>query len=272
MKKMLGLVVGLSAALLLPSYQEAQAEEPPKPHQKTEVVAHRGASGYAPENTLAAFDLAVRMKADYIEIDVQRTKDGKLVIIHDNTVDRTTDGTGKVGSLTFDEIRALDAGSWKSEEFAGERVPTFDEVLKRYKGKIGILIELKSPELYPGIEEETAELLKDYHLDKPRNGKVIVQSFNFDSMKKADQLLPRMPIGVLINQSADTTDEAIEQFSAYAEYYNPSYGLVTEELVAKAHEEGMKVQSWTARSRETVQFLLQMKVDGIITDYPDYVK
>ena len=91
MKKILGLVVGLSAALFLPSYQEAQAEKPPKPHQKTEIVAHRGASGYAPENTLAAFDLAVKMKADYIEIDVQRTKDGKLVIIHDNTVDRTTD-------------------------------------------------------------------------------------------------------------------------------------------------------------------------------------
>ncbi|WP_455661490.1 glycerophosphodiester phosphodiesterase [Pradoshia sp.] len=272
MKKRLGLVIGLSAAILIPSLQETKAEESPKHHHKIDIVAHRGASGYAPENTIAAFDLAVKMKADYIEIDVQRTKDGKLILIHDTTVDRTTDGTGKVGDLTYKEIRRLDAGSWMSEKYKGEKVPTFEEVLKRYKGKIGILIELKSPELYPGIEGEVAKLLKAYHLDKPRNEKVIVQSFNFDSMKEADQLLPRIPIGVLINKTADTTDAAIEQFSAYAEYYNPSYGLVTAELVTKAHEEGMKVQSWTARSRETVQFLLEMKVDGIITDYPDYVK
>ena len=272
MKKMLGLAVGLSAALLFPSHLGVQANGSEKNHHKIDIVAHRGASGYAPENTIAAFDLAVKMKSDYIEIDVQRTKDGKLVLIHDTTVDRTTDGTGKVGDLTYKEIRRLDAGSWMSEKFKGEKVPTFEEVLKRYKGKVGILIELKSPELYPGIEEEVAELLKAYHLDKPRNEKVIVQSSNFNSMKRADQLLPRMPIGVLINRSADTTDAAIEQFSAYAEYYNPSYGLLTEELVTKAHEEGMKVQSWTARSKETVQFLLQMKVDGIITDYPDYVR
>lgn len=271
MRKMAGLVIGLSAALLWAPEQETLAKEPAG-HHKTEVVAHRGASGYAPENTIAAFDRAVKMKSDYIEVDVQRTKDGKLVIIHDTTVDRTTDGTGKVGSLTFEEIRSLDAGSWMLENFKGEKVPTFEEVLKRYKGKIGILIELKSPELYPGIEEEVANLLKAYHLDKPRNEKVIVQSFNFDSMKKADQLLPRMPIGVLINRASDTTDTAIEQFADYAEYFNPSYGLVTEELVTKVHEAGMKVQSWTARSRDTVQFLLDMKVDGIITDYPDYVK
>ena len=272
MKKMLGLIIGLSAVLIFPSLQAVQAEESPKSHYKPDIVAHRGASGYAPENTIAAFDLAVKMKADYIEIDVQRTKDGKLILIHDTTVDRTTDGTGKVGDFTYEEIRRLDAGSWMSEEFRGEKVPTFEEVLKRYKGRTGILIELKSPELYPGIEKEVANLLKAYHLDKPRNEKVIVQSFNFDSMKRADQLLPRMPIGVLINQAADTTDEAIEQFSSYADYYNPSYRLVTEELVTKAHEEGMKIQSWTARSRETVQFLLEMRVDGIITDYPDYVR
>ena len=126
-----------------------------------ENVAHRGATGYAPENTIAAFDLAVDMKADYIEIDVQRSKDGELVVIHDTTVNRTTNGSGKVGALTFEQLRSLDTGSFKGEQFAGEQIPTFEEILDRYHGKIGILIELKAPELYPGIEEQVAEALKD---------------------------------------------------------------------------------------------------------------
>ena len=104
--------------------------------RKVDNVAHRGASAYAPENTIAAYDKAVKMKADYIEIDVQRSKDGELVLIHDTTVDRTTDGSGKVGDFTFEELRSLDAGSWKGEQFAGEQIPTFDEILIVTTGKL----------------------------------------------------------------------------------------------------------------------------------------
>src|SRR5699024_1122413 len=111
----------------------------------------RGASGYAPENTIAAFDKAVEMKADYFELDVQRSKDGQLVLIHDTTVDRTTNGTGAVKDLTLKELKSLDAGSWFDEKYAGEKIPTLGETLDRHRGKIKILIELKSPSLYPGI-------------------------------------------------------------------------------------------------------------------------
>lgn len=271
MSKKLLAGAGLAFTLLFSPLSQAFAAETTGDLRKVDNVAHRGASAYAPENTIAAFDKAVEMKADYIEIDVQRSKDGKLVLIHDTTVDRTTDGSGKVGNLTFKELRDLDAGSWKGEQFAGAQIPTFDEILDRYHGKIGILIELKAPELYPGIEENVAKELKERNLDKPQNEKIIVQSFNHKSMKKMNELLPKVPIGVLTSSSADTTEQALQEFSTYADYFNPSYGIVTEDLVNQVHSLGMKIGSWTVRSQEAAAFLLDVGVDAIITDYPDYV-
>ncbi|PLR95955.1 glycerophosphodiester phosphodiesterase [Bacillus sp. T33-2] len=262
---------GFALTLLLSPFQQAFAAESTGQIRKIDNVAHRGASGYAPENTIAAFDKAVEMKVDYIEIDVQRSKDGELVIIHDTTVDRTTDGTGYVRDLTFEQLRSLDAGSFKGAEFAGEKVPAFDEVLDRYHGNTGILIELKAPELYPGIEETVAQELRERNLDKPQNNKIIIQSFNFESMKKIDALLPKVPVGVLTSSRAHTTDQALQEFAAYAEYFNPSYGIVTKDLVDRVHALDMGISSWTVRSREAAQFLIDMQVDAIITDYPDYV-
>lgn len=272
MNKKLLVGAGVAFTLLFNPFSQASAGELSVGERKQmDNVAHRGASGYAPENTIAAFDLAVDMKVDYIEIDVQRSKDGELVLIHDTTVNRTTNGTGNVRDLTFEQLRSLDAGSWFGEEFAGERLPTFEEILDRYRGKVGILIELKAPELYPGIEKQVAQALKERNMDKPKNNKIIIQSFNFESMKISNELLPRVPIGVLTSNRAHTTAEALEEFSTYADWFNPSYGIVTEELVNQVHSLGMKMGSWTARSQEAVDFLFEMGVDAIITDYPDYV-
>ncbi|MGG7621239.1 glycerophosphodiester phosphodiesterase [Bacillus coreaensis] len=272
MRKKLLIGTGVAITLLFSPLSQAFAEEPTVGERKqVDNVAHRGATAYAPENTIAAFDLAVDMKADYIEIDVQRSKDGELVLIHDTTVDRTTDGTGKVGELTFEQLRSLDAGSWKGEQYEGEPIPTFEEILDRYRGKVGILIELKAPELYPGIEKQVAEALKERNLDKPQNEKIIIQSFNFESMKTTNELLPLVPIGVLTSNRAHTTPEALQEFSTYADWFNPSYGIVTEELVNQVHSLGMKIGSWTVRSQEAADFLFELKVDAIITDYPDYV-
>ncbi|MBY0148410.1 glycerophosphodiester phosphodiesterase family protein [Neobacillus niacini] len=271
MKKTFVIGAGLTFSLLFSPFQQAFAAETTGELRKVDNVAHRGASGYAPENTIAAFDKGVDMKSDYIEIDVQRSKDGELVIIHDTTVDRTTDGTGRVKELTFEQIRSLDAGSWKGEEFKGEKIPTFDEILDRYHGKVGILIELKAPELYPGIEAQVAQELTERNLDKPQNEKIIIQSFNFESMKITNSLLPKVPIGVLTSNRAHTTEQALKEFATYADYVNPSYGIVSKELVDQVHSLGMKIQSWTVRSQEAADFLLEMNVDGIITDYPDYV-
>ena len=108
------------------------------------VIAHRGASSYAPENTLAAFDLALHMGCRHLELDVDFTRDGHIVVIHDETVDRTTNGTGPVGSHTLAELRALDAGSWFGPQFAGERIPMFAEVLERYHGRAHLHTEIKA--------------------------------------------------------------------------------------------------------------------------------
>lgn len=272
MNKKLLVGTGMALSLLLSPFSQSFAEQPTVGERKqVSNVAHRGATAYTPENTIAAFDLAVDMKADYIEIDVQRSKDGELVLIHDTTVDRTTDGTGKVGDLTLEQLRSLDAGSWKGDQFAGEPIPTFEEILDHYHGKIGILIELKAPELYPGIEEQVAAALIERNLHKPQNEKIIIQSFNFESIKKMDQLLPKVPIGILTSNRADTTLEALQEFSTYADWFNPSYGIVTKELVNQVHSLGMQIGSWTVRSQEAADFLFEMGVDAIISDYPDYV-
>ncbi|MGJ9458048.1 glycerophosphodiester phosphodiesterase [Oceanobacillus sp. CF4.6] len=235
-------------------------------------VAHRGASGHAPENTIVAFDKAVEMKADYIEIDVQMTQDGKLVAIHDTTVDRTTNGTGSVGDYTLDEIQQLDAGSWFGEEFAGEQIPTFEEIIDRYQGKIGILIELKSPALYPGIEEKVAEVLMQRNMHKPNNDKIIIQSFNHESVQRSKELLPNISHGVLAGLTwADVTDEQLAQFAAYADFFNPNMNIVTDELVDRVHTTGMMIYPYTVRAQEQADNLFQLGVDGIITDFPEYV-
>ncbi|QYR23159.1 glycerophosphodiester phosphodiesterase [Paenibacillus sp. sptzw28] len=239
--------------------------------EKLVNVAHRGASGYAPENTMAAFEKSVEMKADYLELDVQLSQDGRLVVIHDTTVDRTTDGTGLVGSLTFDQLRQLDAGSFFSEAFKGEKIPSLEEVLDAYRGRIGILIEIKASYLYPGIEEKVAAALRDRDMDKPNNAKIIVQSFEFESVKKFHALLPDIPVGVLTSGYHHLTDAMLTEFSTYADYINPNLAYVNAELVERVHRLGMGVMAWTVRNRSQVQPLLDAGVDGIITDYPDYV-
>ena len=117
------------------------------------IFAHRGASHFAPENTIAAFDKAVDMDADFLELDVQRNADGELIVIHDTTLDRTTNATGPVKSVTNEMLRTIDAGSWFDRSFSGERIPTLKAVIKRYAGKNGLLNELKKPYLYRGIDQ-----------------------------------------------------------------------------------------------------------------------
>lgn len=253
--------------------QEAPGKILSKQEQQEMVnIAHRGASGHAPENTMAAFQKGFQMKADYIEIDVQVTKDGELVVIHDTTVDRTTNGTGKVADLTLAEMRQLDAGSWYGEAYAGEKVPTFEEVLDEFSGKTGILIELKAPELYPEMEEKIAEALIERNLNKPNHDKIILQSFNHESIKESKELLPNLSHGVLLGSSwTDVTEEQLTQFASYADYFNPTMYIVTPKLVDDVHQAGMDMYPYTSRSQAQALYLYELEVDGIITDYPEHV-
>ncbi|GAA0501823.1 glycerophosphodiester phosphodiesterase family protein [Salinibacillus aidingensis] len=275
MKRILSIMVMsvlLMSLFTIPAFAAEGGEPAVQEQQQVVNVAHRGASGHAPENTMAAFEKALEMKADYIEIDVQMTKDGELIAIHDTTVDRTTDGTGFVGDFTLEEIQQLDAGSWFSEEFAGEQIPTFEEIVDTYRGKVGLLIELKSPGLYPGIEEKVANVLMERNMHRPDNNKIIIQSFNHDSVQTSKQLLPNIPHGVLAGMSwADVTDEQLQEFAAYADYFNPNRNFVDKNLVERVHQAGMDIYAYTVREQEHADQLFEAGVDGIITDFPEYV-
>ncbi|RYI32415.1 glycerophosphodiester phosphodiesterase [Bacillus infantis] len=231
-------------------------------------IGHRGAAGSRPENTFSSFDYALQMGADFLEFDVQRTKDGRLAVIHDSTVDRTTDGKGKVSSLTWKELRSLDAGSWHSTEYAGEIIPSFTEMLDKYAGKAGLLIELKKPALYPGIEEQLAEELKSRELDKGPGSRIIIQSFDRSSMKKIRSLLPSIPVGILLNyKTKRMTARELEQIAKYACYINPKHTIASRQLLDRIHQKGMKAIIWTIRTEKEAGKALKLPADGIVTDF-----
>ncbi|MDQ0198350.1 glycerophosphodiester phosphodiesterase [Neobacillus ginsengisoli] len=234
-------------------------------------IGHRGAAGYCPENTFASFNKALEMGVDYLEIDVQMTRDGELVVIHDSTVNRTTDGKGKVKDFTLQEIQALDAGSWFNPTFSGERIPSFKEFLENFAGKTGIVIELKKPSLYPGIEEKVAKELKKRTQRLTEEHKIIVQSFDRKSLKRFHNLMPSIPIGVLIkNTGRGISNKELNSFSHYASYVNPKITMVNPRLIRRLHRNGFKTIIWTVKNKQEMKALQQLHLDGIVSDFPDY--
>ncbi|MFJ9388321.1 glycerophosphodiester phosphodiesterase [Nocardioides sp. NPDC101246] len=243
------------------------------------ITAHRGASAYAPENTLAAFALGIEQRADWIESDVQATEDGELVLMHDTTLARTTDveqrfpgrSPWNVKDFTLAEIKTLDAGSWFSEEYAGEKVPTLKEMVRLVRPtRSGILMELKSPELYPGIEKQVAaefDSFPGYVRSAVRAGRLGVQSFDFDSMKTYKRAQPEMPVGLLGTPAYADLDSY-----TWADQINPHFGSFDAGYVARVHALGMHIHSWTVDDAETMGAVLDRGVDGIITNNPDVLR
>jgi glycerophosphoryl diester phosphodiesterase len=236
-------------------------------------IGHRGAAGYCPENTFASFYKALELGVDYLEIDIQMTKDGELVVIHDPTVNRTTNGKGKVKDLTLKELQALDAGSWFDPKFAGEKIPSFNEFLDEFAGKTGLLIELKKPSLYPNIESKLANELIKRGLATGHNHHIIVQSFDRHSLKHFHSLLPSVPLGVLIKNLAvnGISTKDLQSFSDYVSYVNPKITMVNKRLIKRIHQHGFKTIIWTVKKKNEAKVLSRIGVDGIVSDFPDYI-
>ncbi|WP_421383976.1 glycerophosphodiester phosphodiesterase [Bacillus salacetis] len=234
----------------------------------TMIVAHRGASALAPENTISAFDMAVSLGADYIEVDVQMTKDGKIVAMHDVTVDRTTNGTGRIKNLTYENLAVLDAGSWFSPKFKGEKVPSLETILDRYEGRIGILIELKHPSIYPDIEEELAAILNERLTSNESPANIIVQSFDKQSIQEFHQLMPIIPTGIIIGTSEFSSEEDLFAVDGFASFINPKATLVDANFMQQAKDRNLNVFTWTVSDSKTAQNLRNLNVNGIITNYP----
>ncbi|WP_367040723.1 glycerophosphodiester phosphodiesterase family protein [Streptomyces sp. Je 1-332] len=284
-----------AGALALPSAHAADQKSVPTSsrtstqtsvsHDGPLVVAHRGASAYAPENTFAAIDKAADMGFRWVENDVQRTKDGELVIMHDDTLKRTTNveqlfpdrAPWKVADFTAAEIAKLDAGSWYSPKYAGQRVPTLKQYMNRVsRNHQSLVFEFKKPELYPGIEKQgLAVLRRTGWLDKHHvKSKLVIQSFSADSVKTVHKLRPDIKTGFL-------GTPAVADLPAYAKFsdqINSTHGSISREYVAAIHAQKgphrkrLEIFTWTVNDAAAAQRVAGFDVDGIITNTPDVVR
>jgi len=235
------------------------------------IIAHRGSSAHAPENTLAAFQLAAEQGADAIELDVDLTFDGHAVVMHDATIDRTTDGQGRVSALTLAEIRQVDAGRWKSTAFRGERVPLLDEVFEAVGQRVLINVEVKSTSLHSnGVETQVAVLVRRYGLIE----RVIISSFNPLALRRIKQIEPRLACGLLVAPDLPVylrrawLAPLIPQLDAR----HPHHSQVDRRLVEKCHARGQRVNVWTVNEAATLAAMTRAGVDGIIGDDPVWMR
>jgi len=230
----------------------------------TLIFGHRGASAYAPENTVPSFELALEQGVDGVEFDVHLTKDGVPVVIHDETVDRTTSGHGPVAGMTLDELKSLDASAGKAG-FAGVRVPTLTEVLDVVvPAGIQVNIELKnSLYVYPGLEAKVLELVDAYHMEKT----VIISSFNHESLHLIQELRgSSLALGVLYQ---DVLYEAWRYVQGLGmPGIHPWIGVVSADWVAKCHDAGLQVRPWTVDG-DLLPKAFEWGVDGLFTNTPD---
>ncbi len=233
------------------------------------IIAHRGASADAPENTIAAFKEAMRQHADAIEIDVRMTADSQLVVMHDSNVQRTTNGSGAVADFTLEELRTLDAGSWFSAIFSGERTPTLKNVLLILDSTTLLIIEIKSES--EGIEQRVIGEVNDCGKRK----QVLLKSFYPGAIRKFQQLAPDIPrIYVFafhltfFNFTFGTTPRFENIFETPAEYLQIHRLAVTRSFAEKAHRNKFKVIVWDVNGDEDMKEMIALGVDGIETDHP----
>jgi glycerophosphoryl diester phosphodiesterase len=293
------MLVGLCAA------HAAQAESPQvlPPYVRPTLIAHRGASWDAPEHTRAAYEMALRQRADFVEPDLQLTQDGVLVCLHDTTLERTTNVEdvypqrarlvqGKrcwpVAEFTWDEIRTLDAGSWKGKQFAAARVLTLQQMIDLVRGKAGIIPETKAPQEYGArglnMEQALMAVLRANRLDQPGadpKTPVIIQSFSAASLKALrNEQGCRLPL-VYLASKEETTAEGLKAVKAFADGVAPNKKdvLARAQMVQDAHDLGMSVTVWTFRPErngkfanvrdEMRYFLRELRIDALFTDNPD---
>ena len=232
------------------------------------VVAHRGNSSVAPQNTLAAFEAAWRAGADCVEMDVQLTADGRVVVIQDDTVDATSNGRGPVSGFTFDAIRALDAGSWFSPAFAGQAVPAFDEVIGFLRRReIDLLLELKD-----AWSTDEVTLCTEPLLAAGLESRVVVQSFDVPTVAALRDAAPSLSRGLLLEAVPDDLDALADELGLTT--VNPDGALLTSDpgFVARWHAAGREVAVWTLDEPWEWAGAAHLGVDAVITDCPDRLR
>ncbi|QVK18901.1 glycerophosphodiester phosphodiesterase [Mycoplasmatota bacterium] len=230
------------------------------------IIAHRGASGYAPENTLAAFKLALEQKCDGLEFDVQMTKDEEIIICHDYRVDRTTNGTGHIKDLTLSELKTLDAGSWFDKKFTGEKIPTLEEVFEIVPPGILMNIEIKNlAKERRDIEQKVVDLVLKHN----RMDDVIISSFDHLSLKTVREINKDIKIGFLIYSYLLEPWTYFKKCGIDAYSIHPAEEYLNEDFVLNAHKNNYKILCYTVNDKNTATTMDKMGVDAIISNYPD---
>jgi glycerophosphoryl diester phosphodiesterase len=232
---------------------------------KIQFIAHRGVSGLAPENTISAFNLAVKMGFPMIELDVQMTRDQQLVVIHDSTVNRTTNGAGAVADFRLAELRQLDAGSWFGREFSGEKIPTLLEVIHEVGGHCRLNIEVKKVNTGHScrpIEEALIEALSE----GVSRQSYLVSSFDYAVLTRIHKLAPHIKLANLFSYLPLNLPKRIAAGILTA--IHPHYFIVSKRMIETAHAHGLQVNVWTVDKPEQILSLIDLGVDGIITNYP----
>jgi glycerophosphoryl diester phosphodiesterase len=231
------------------------------------AIAHRGFSGAAPENTLAAFKKAMEVGSDMIELDVHLSKDGQVVVIHDDTLKRTTSGIGKVADFSLQELKQLDAGKWLGSRFFGERIPTLKEVLELTRGKIPIHIELKEGDL----GRYTITDLADRSLEEVEKAglldQVLFGSFSLPALERVREKKPGLPVALIYDKSWNTPQEVTR--GRPFPVLSCSGKVLNQANASNARQQGIKVFVWTLNTEEHMEQFLNVGVDGIITNHPD---
>jgi glycerophosphoryl diester phosphodiesterase len=275
--KLLGI---LSISVLLMNCAEKKETE--KNMKKVEndkspiVIAHRGGAKLAPENTLAAFENAIALGVDMIEIDVHLSKDKEIIVIHDYTLDRTTNGTGDIKDLTLDEIKQFDAGSWFSENYVNEKVPTLNETLEEINGRCKLLIEIKDgDERYPGLEKKIVQTIKAQNASQW----VVIQSFNKKSILRIKEMYPELItyylMGMNFNEFYSKISNQISEGKSIERKFDgvaPHHPSLDKNKVAFLHNAGYGVFTFTVNDKSDMKKVVEIGVDGIITDSPDILE
>lgn len=232
-----------------------------------QVIAHRGASAYAPENTLAAFNKALSLGANCIEFDVMCSADGEVFVLHDTNLKRTTNGRGEVGLVQADYLQNLDAGRWFSRQFVGEKIPYFKEVLA-WLSFSGLQANIEIKPCPGNIEQTTIAVLQLINRYWPRNKPLpLISSFEWEALSLCQSIAPEMPLGLLM-------DTWQEDWLLHAEKYgcislNINHRLLTEQRVHAIKEAGLKIYAYTVNRKRLALKLLQWGVDAVFSDYPD---
>jgi glycerophosphoryl diester phosphodiesterase len=235
-------------------------------HGRPRVFGHRGAMGYAPENTFASFERAIELGVDAIELDVHLTADGEVVVIHDHELNRTTDGDGILGEKTLAELKALDAGKQFGAEFAGQRIPTLGEVLAWARGRCVLDIEIKGgPWPYAGLEAKVVDLIREHEMVD----QTIVISFEHPTVARVKALAQEIAAGTL--WSARPIDPVAVARAAGANAILPFWSYCDAETVEQAHAAGLSVHPWATSDPTVVERLIRLGVDSICSNHPDVV-